>query len=66
MKGLALLLGAPKKKGDEPSEAEESGEYGKLTDEYASDAFDALKADDKEAFSEALKNLVDACMMDRE
>ncbi len=64
MKGLALLLskGAPKGEPDEkemPGEGDGPAEEEKessMEEEFLSDAFDAVKSGDKDAFYEAMKN----------
>lgn len=70
MGGLALLLSkGPPSKGEEPSDKEmdkespeEDDKEAALEDEYLSDAFAAVKSDDKDGFMEAMKSAVKACM----
>lgn len=55
--GLAIVIGGKPKEKAEPEE-DDGGEER----EYASVAFDALKDDDKEAFTDALIGAVKACV----
>ncbi len=65
--GLALLLSKTKSpKDDSASEgemeaADDTKEMG-LEDEHLTDAFEAVKSGDKDAFMEAMKSAIDACM----
>jgi len=65
--GLMLAIELGKKKGDEEEKApaSERGEGSKSEneafEEAAGELFDALKADDREAFSEALQAAIYAC-----
>lgn len=63
--GLAglLLLGKPKMADEaDDEEAPPSSEQGGVEDEYFSKAFDALKADNPDAFARNLRKGVEACI----
>jgi len=57
--GLAILVAGPKGKGyeDEGDEGEGGSERMKGAEAVAKEMWDAIKEDDKETFTKALKNL---------
>ncbi len=67
--GLALLLSKGKPSSDDdPSEEDKEMDKGDdenkeagISDEFLSDAFDALKSGNKEAFVEAMKSCLENC-----
>ncbi len=65
--GLALLLskGSPKGESDaedkEMDKGDDEEKESGISDEFLGDAFDALKAGNKEAFVEALKSAIENC-----
>lgn len=62
---LALLSKSPPSKDDEDSEDMEAKDDDKelgLEDEHLTDAFDAVKSGDKDAFLEAMKSAISCCM----
>jgi len=64
--GLAglLLLGKPKAvdEGDDEEAPPSSKDVGGIEDEYFSKAFDAIKADNQDAFARFLRKGIDACV----
>lgn len=57
-KGLAIVIGSGKPKGEPEHDAEESGEE----DAFAKEAFAAIKDDDEAGFISAFKSAVEACV----
>ena len=58
-KGIAILLGGPK-----DDEGEDAGPSDEELMTAAGEVFDAVKADDREAFAEALHAYVKLCGME--
>lgn len=56
------MKGGMKSDNEEKDSEKDSEDEGKSEDEYAGLAFDALKDDDKDAFVEAFKGAVRACV----
>ncbi len=63
---MALLSKSPPSKDeggdDEAAEAAGDDKEMGLEDEHLTDAFEAVKSGDKDAFMEAMKSAIDACM----